>query len=452
MPADHFNNLQQPGWDMSELRPNVLYLASRSPYPATGGRERIIGQSIRFLAEKANLNLIVLCKKNESIDTDALMGMGCSSVEIAPMPEIWEIISNIMTRPRYSLQESLFFSGRAMTAIRTAAGSGIDVVVADMLRTGQYCESLEIPKILDLDDLLSDRYRQFLKNGYRNTIFGTFLGKIPSALRLVEPYFRRLVLKIESRRIAKRELAASSLFDVLLLTSETEAESLRAMSGRSEIYANPQAAELSKNQWRHVVRNDGAIDAFFIGNLKTSQNLEALRFLVAEVVPVTKAMGCHLTIHAVGGYDERARNVVADSPHIVLHGFVSDYSQIVEKCSAALLPIVEGTGVKTKVLDAMSLGMPVLTTPLGAEGLNVQHMSHLVIAHTAAEMADFIVFLSKDVELSNQLAVRSREYIARNHDPIVLGENFSRFVSMAIQRAAYRVGIQARLSAQAAEV
>ncbi|MGN6667741.1 MAG: glycosyltransferase [Trinickia sp.] len=425
---------------------SALYLSSRPPFPPAGGRERLIAQNIRVLAAEYDLHVIVFCRKGESPDLGELMRMGCRSVRLAPMPGVAEIAFNLMARRRYSLQESLFFSRRSRELVRELAASGISFVVADMLRTGQYCEDLPVPKLIDLDDLLSERYRQFLANGHRQAVFGTFSKRVPKPLVMLEPLLRRRMLQWERKVLAGRETSAPHRFDVTLLTSSEEVARLRLASHATQIYPNPQATPLPATQWQcDAGAASGCVGCFFLGNMRTSQNLASLRLIAEEVMPVLIGQGLDIQVHVVGDFDDRATALARSTgDRITLHGFVSDYVPIARDCHVALLPVVEGTGVNTKVLDAMALGIPVITTRLGIKGIGVEHDREVLIADTPLDMHRMIARLAEDSTLGPRLSEAARGYIQRHHDPIVLHEQFRSYVAQAIECGRARMAERAR--------
>ncbi|CAB3646128.1 hypothetical protein LMG24238_00746 [Paraburkholderia sediminicola] len=415
------------------LKLSALYLASRPPYPAKGGRERLIAQSIEFLAPEYDLHVVVFCRSDEKPDVDSILALGCKSVKLVQLPGALEVLANVLIRRLHSLQENLFFSRRTRTVVRKLVSSGISVVIADMLRTGQYCEDMDVPKVLDLDDLLSERYRQFLVNGCKQTVFGTFSKRIPKSLLMAEPLLRRLVLERERRMMARRELSTPHRFDVTFLTSETEASQLRGDGANVRVYANPQATAASTYDWRMIGHAEKLVQCFFIGNLRTSQNLASLKLIVREIMPLVLERGLDIHVHVVGDYDDRAIETVSGCSRVTMHGFISDLSEVVQRCSIALLPIVEGTGVKTKILDAMAMGIPVVTNGLGVEGLSVVHERDLLIADTAREIADQIARLNLDDGLGKRLSEQAKSYVARNHDPTLLRERFREHIFTALE-------------------
>jgi glycosyltransferase involved in cell wall biosynthesis len=153
-----------------------------------------------------------------------------------------------------------------------------------------------------------------------------------------------------------------------------------------------------------------------------------------------------------GDFDDRAAAIARSTgDRITLHGFVDDYVPIARNCNVALLPVVEGTGVNTKVLDAMALGIPVITTRLGIKGIAVEHEREVLIADTPLEMHRMIARLAEDSTLGARLSEAARAYILSYHDPLRLHEQFREYVAKAIECGRARLIERARLSERSAE-
>jgi glycosyltransferase involved in cell wall biosynthesis len=142
----------------------------------------------------------------------------------------------------------------------------------------------------------------------------------------------------------------------------------------------------------------------------------------------------------VGDYDVRAEQFVQGlTDRITCYGFVSDFSEILTRCEVALLPIVEGTGVKTKVLDAMAMGIPVVTNRLGVEGLAVEHGREVLLAESPEDLCEAIGRVATDGALSAQLSKAARRYVEKYHDPVLLRDQYQLHVTTAIEKGRERL-------------
>ena len=118
--------------------------------------------------------------------------------------------------------------------------------------------------------------------------------------------------------------------------------------------------------------------------------------------------------HIVGSGTEKFREIVNNSPFkdlILIHGFVRDINQVFQDMDVALFPIFYGGGIKTKIIDAMAAGVPVVTTPEGIFGLHNLPNDCIGAGKTATEILEQIFFLMRNYPLRLARSIKAKKYI-----------------------------------------
>jgi glycosyltransferase involved in cell wall biosynthesis len=92
-----------------------------------------------------------------------------------------------------------------------------------------------------------------------------------------------------------------------------------------------------------------------------------------------------------------------------------------EQASVSIVPLRAGGGTRLKILEAMALGRPVVSTSIGCEGLDVQHNLHLMIANDAEQFADYVTSLLLDAGLRERLATEARRLVEQRYDWSAIG-------------------------------
>jgi glycosyltransferase involved in cell wall biosynthesis len=154
----------------------------------------------------------------------------------------------------------------------------------------------------------------------------------------------------------------------------------------------------------------------YVGLLGWEPNVQGLLWFIAQVWPQLRRRHPDLEFDIVGkGADSRLQQAVAAAGGIRLTGFVDDLQTIYRDSRVSIAPLLFGSGMKVKVLDAMARGMPTVTTSVGAEGIEIENGRHLLVADDPTMMAHAIGRLLEDAELWRMLQRSSRALIRERY-------------------------------------
>jgi glycosyltransferase involved in cell wall biosynthesis len=151
----------------------------------------------------------------------------------------------------------------------------------------------------------------------------------------------------------------------------------------------------------------------FPGALTYQANFDAMDFFLRRVFPSVKAKCPEVTLRITGRTDEVPVERLPLSERVTLTGYLDDIRPYVTQSWACVVPLRVGGGTRLKVLEAMALGTPVVSTSKGAEGLEVTHGEDILIADTPAEFADAVLRLLDDGALRAKLATNGRRLVEK---------------------------------------
>lgn len=398
---------------MFKKNKKLLMLLTRKPYPSSGGREAMLAQVISFLEDEYEISILVFTK--EDIDINLYQN---KKVKKLFFPTILEMLKNLIVMRKSSLQEIMFYSKKSNNIILNEINNfQPDIIYADMIRTAQYIEKIKIKKIVDIEDLLSIRYQRFLQNK-ESHILGTFSHLLPLFIKnILEVFFKNFILKYEIKLISKREKEIVENFDASFLVSEKEVNLLKELTNNNAIYINTQALRLRNNIYNNPKENN----LLFIGNMCTAQNLSSLKVIVNEILPSIKI---NYTLYIIGNYDKKIIQITQNNENIELLGFVENLEDILKNIKLAFMPISFGTGIKTKILDCMSFGIPVLTNDIGNEGLSTKNMVDIFVVNDFSNFNDKLQHLLNNEDLLFKISKNGYEYISIHHNYVNLKKQF----------------------------
>ncbi|MGK0336382.1 MAG: glycosyltransferase involved in cell wall biosynthesis [Candidatus Azotimanducaceae bacterium] len=224
--------------------------------------------------------------------------------------------------------------------------------------------------------------------------------------------FYKAVTFFEARRVKDYECAVAKRAD-LIFAAPGDLAALRGAGVTDTAMAetfhlgDDSQLDLPDLNWYRTKLN-----LVYVGYLGWEANTRGLLWFIKHVWPQLNAKHPKLTFNIVGkDPDDRLKKAVLPQPNIRLLGFVPDLESVYSIAHVCVAPLTFGSGMKVKVLNAMARGIPVVTTPVGAESIAAQHREHLMISNTASEMVRDIDELIHNNQLWDTLAHESRELI-----------------------------------------
>jgi glycosyltransferase involved in cell wall biosynthesis len=153
----------------------------------------------------------------------------------------------------------------------------------------------------------------------------------------------------------------------------------------------------------------------FYGTLSYFPNLDGLLFFLREVMPIVRRMSPEVRLRIVGASPPDALRRF-EAPDVTFTGFVPDLRVELERAGVVIAPLRIGGGTRLKVLEAMAMAAPLVSTTLGAEGLSVTNGRELLLADTAQRFASDIVRVLRDKDLGTELGRAGRHLVETSYD------------------------------------
>lgn len=286
-------------------------------------------------------------------------------------------------------QVSFYRSHRMHGLVRDAAEThAFDAIIVHMIRMTPFVRSIGHPmKILLLGDSMSLALRRAMA---------------------FAPAWRRLGMAWEAMRLSRLEHEETRSARETWLFSEVDRADFVAR-GCPNVLTVPLSIDTELMNLPIGPRSPAM--AMFLGNLSVPHNIDAAKRLVEEVWPLVRARiaGARLTL---AGADPIPKvRALAAHPGVEVTGMVPDLSPLWRRASVMIAPLRFATGVQTKVLEAMAAGVPVVTTPVVADGIGARHEQELLVAASPEELAARAVEVMSGTRNCADLAQRARRFV-----------------------------------------
>ncbi len=375
----------------------ILFLSPYSLYPPTHGGGVFMYQTVRALALRHEVHVLAFVDRPEEVETNRALERHVRSVEcvLRDFPPHRDFHG--LTPYSVRCFQSPEFQRRVHRLIWERQ---IDLVQVEYTQLGHFAGGWRhTPTVLFEHDVYFQSVRRAMVQALTQ----------PMTLPQPQPLVTFLEMFVEWLRALRYELRLLRRMDLVQTCSEKERRLLESFlgPGAPPIRGSLRTA-VDTADYVPVFRGRQPETLLFVGNFRHPPNLAGLRFLVNDVLPALRAARPGVDLMVVGAYPTPEVESLCRRPGVRLLGMVPEIREVLSRYALFLSPIFSGSGVRVKILEAFAAGIPVISTPLGAEGLDVNDGGELLLAHDARQFISVIIELLENPERAEALARRAR--------------------------------------------
>lgn len=219
--------------------------------------------------------------------------------------------------------------------------------------------------------------------------------------------------RLRARLAASGERRAMSRFDVVTTVADADADRLRAIAPAARVEVVPNGVDAARFR-PHPDAKPIPSTLVFVGAMSYPPNVAAMRHLSSEVLPLVRQAVPDARLTIVGRDPSPEVRAMA-SMSVDVTGEVEDVRPYLAAASVFVAPMVSGSGIKNKVLEAMAMARPVVVTPLAVEGLPVRSGQDALVADGAAQLAAAIIRLLRDPEGQTRMGKAARSLVEQRY-------------------------------------
>ena len=180
----------------------------------------------------------------------------------------------------------------------------------------------------------------------------------------------------------------------------------------------------------------------FMGTMSYYPNIDAVLYFAESIFPLILAQDPDLSWCIAGREPPRIVRQLARHPQIEIVANPEDMSAIAAKCSLSVVPLRSGSGTRIKILHSMAMGLPVVTTSIGCEGLSAINREHLLIRDRPENFARAVLELIRDRQVWQQLQINGRQLVKDKYDwTAIFAEYEAKLIEMSGKVTGNRTGV-----------
>jgi sugar transferase (PEP-CTERM/EpsH1 system associated) len=369
----------------------ILVLAPRFPFPLDKGDRITVFNLVRHFSRLHDVALVTFLEPGQSPADRRHLIDTTDRIATVPLSKrrayLRALLGMLRGRP---LQVGYYSSPQmARKVAQVIEEFQPDIVYSHTIRMAEYLAGERLPKVLAMQISMRLNY-----------------GRLA---RFHKSVLRRIVYRIEAWRAGRYEPRIARRFDRCLLISEHDAVAL-GKPRPENILINPHGVDYRFfSSTGAGAEEDGSL--VFTGNLAYPPNADAVEWFVAEILPLIRAEVPGVRLSVVGADPLPGVRRLADDPSVEVTGRVPDLRPYLDRAQVALDPLRVGAGLQNKVLEGMSMGVPMVVTAVANEGIGAEPGRHLLVADTPEEFAAAAVALLRDPERRTAMGAHARAFI-----------------------------------------
>ncbi len=371
----------------------IFVLLSRVPYPLEKGDKLRAFNQIKELAKS---NTIILCALNPDENLDKQKAFSelqpyCHSINFLDLPmykRLWNMGKAFFGS--IPIQAGYFYNNAAAKEInRLIKTYNPEHIYCQFIRTTEYVKDINIKKTLDYQDVLSHGLKRRLKN----------------TSTIKKPFFM-----LEYKRVLNYEAKVFDIFDNKTIISIPD-KNLIPHKNKEDIHVIPNGVDHS---FFKPLNRKKTVEVVFTGNMAYPPNVDAADYLVKDIMPLVWREKPNATVLLAGASPVK-RVLVLQSKLVKVSGWMDDIRDSYSAAHVFIAPMRIGTGLQNKLLEAMSMKIPSITTPLANDALQAKDGKEILIGANSNELAAHIIELLNNEKLYETIAQSGYNFVHDNH-------------------------------------
>lgn len=369
----------------------LFILLPRVPYPTEKGDKLRAFNQLKQLSKKYE---IILCSLNDSFlheNAMTVLGQYAKSIYILNIPKSGIIVNLIKTIfSNIPLQVGYFYNKKIKKKIDAIIEKHKpDHIFCQLIRVAEYVKDVPLPKTLDYQDVFS--------KGVERRLAST-------------PFYLRPFLRLEYRRLLAYEHDVFNKFENKIIISEPDRD-LIPHPDRGKIVVVRNGVDY--NFFKPLERQK-EYDLVFTGNMGYPPNINAAEFLVNKILPFVLEQKPGISL-LIAGASPNLRVQVLKSENVEVSGWVPDMRECYARAVIFIAPMQIGTGLQNKLLEAMAMQIPCVTSQLANQALKAKENDEILVAGTAEEYARHIITLLENPQKAHEIALNGSNFVRKNY-------------------------------------
>ena len=375
---------------------NILYVCHRFPFPPKrGGKIRPFNMIRHLSASGHQVTVCSLARSPEEAEEGRGIAPYCAAFEMAQVSDPVQTLRMVARLPLAKPSSMGYFYSASLRqrVRRLLSAQQWDLIFVHCSSVAQYVEQVrDVPKILDFGDMDSQKWLEYAN---------------------YKPFPLSLGYRLEGNKMLAAEKRLARLFDLCTATTRAEWETLEGYGTgvATDWFPNGVDAEFFCPSGEPYDTDTIS----FIGRMDYYPNQECMARFCEQIWPVLRSRRPNVKLLIIGADPSPEIRKLGDLPGVTVTGSVPDVRPFVRQSAVMVAPLNIARGTQNKILEAMAMGVPVVTSRVAAGGVDAESVKHFLVADTCEEYSAAILRILDDPAERQRLAVAGRKRMLSNH-------------------------------------
>jgi len=374
----------------------ILYVCHRFPFPPKrGGKIRPFNMIRHLTAAGHGVTVCSLVRSPEEAEEARGIASHCAGFEMAPVSGPVQALRMVARLPLQTPSSMGFFYSPVLAGRvrRLLATQRWDLIFVHCSSVAQYVEHVsDVPKLLDFGDMDSQKWLEYAN---------------------YKPFPLSLGYRLEGTKMLAAEKRLARRFDLCTATTRAEWETLEHY--RTGVATDWFPNGVDADYFSPVDEPYEPETISFIGRMDYYPNQECMTRFCQDVWPQLKARRPGMKLLIVGADPSPAMRRLGEFDGVTVTGSVPDVRPYIRRSALMVAPLAIARGTQNKILEAMAMGVPVVTSSAAAGGVDAEADTHFLVADTPQQIADAILRVVEDPQLRERLALAGRQRMLDQH-------------------------------------
>ena len=371
----------------------VLTLLSRIPWPLEKGDKLRAYHHIKLLSQEHEVILVCLTDSKPHPKAIENLSQFCQEIHFVKLSKlgiIWNLATSIFNDKPF--QVNYFYQNQAQKKVDKIIEQHMPRhLFVQLIRTAEYTKKYHI---------LSSTF------DYMDAFSMGATRRIDKAIPGI-----KLLLTIEAKRLKKYENYIFNHFTHKTIISKTDRDLIQHPD-KSEITILPNGVDF--DLFKSDVSVQKKYDLVFTGNMSYPPNIKAAHFLAQKVIPLLVKQYPEIKLAIAGATPHHSVKRLA-SKNIIVTGWMDEITDAYNQSKIFIAPMEIGTGMQNKILEAMAMNIPCISSKLASEAIGAVHENNILIGNTAEDYVELITRLISNPGLSQKLSKNALEFVKTNY-------------------------------------